>query len=127
LLVYVIKSMFEEGYNLSFLSIFNIGIFLWLSTFGFPKVTILDKQTGAIRYLTYSGMKVSRFEFSKHDIGEILVSDEDISRGKGNLGVIKLRKGGGFYVYNIFAFLLSPKKHHQALRQLKEELSKISS
>jgi hypothetical protein len=123
-----INLLISGNYSFDPFNIFNIIMFIWIASYGLPKTVELDKRTGNIEVMIFKLKGRRRFKFLKHHIRGILVEagGKKGSRSKNNVGVIKVDKGE-LFVYNIFAFLLSPKKHTEALLRIKKVLSNIST
>jgi hypothetical protein len=128
LFMHDLSLIINGSYSFDPFNIFNIIMFVWIASFGLPKTVELDKKTGNIQVMVFKLKGRYRLNVLKHHIRGISVEagGKKGSRSRSNVGVIQFGKGGVF-VYNIFAFLLSPKKHTDALLRIKNELSKISS
>ncbi len=118
--VYQIATLALSSQGSSPLSdLFNVFIFFILASLGLPRRLTVDFKSGIFTFEIFSFFGKRTLKGRTRDIEKVIVSGE----GDGNAptaGGLKMR-GGTLYVYNLYAYLLSPKRHRDAMKQLQSK------
>jgi len=122
-LVLIVKlvnpSLFNSTESANVWDFVSIFFMLYIANKGMPRKLIIDLTQDLLVLERYSFLRKKVFYAQKSKVVEVHVSDSTDTDSVKNIGKISF-EGGSIYVYNLFAYLLSPQKHHSALRIIKE-------
>jgi len=115
---------FAKNNETSILNIPTAMIFLWISTYGFPTQTIFDKRTGNYLIIRFRKFKFRRYLLKATDVIDLSARKPTSTRSRYDLCEINT-KHGHVYIFNLFGFLLTPKRHKQTFIEFKNSIESI--